>query len=107
MSITTLTLFELEEEDHDYPSFDCPNCEKGIVGIGQTFQVVVPKGTLSANRVGDISFFHYTCDRCDFKVLTTEWDAEHIVRRTSKAVHYHDPVDHFVTDCAKCIEERS
>lgn len=47
-------------------------CPKGIVTVGITDTVTFPQGILASNRVGAITFYHYTCDRCDYKILTTQ-----------------------------------
>jgi len=65
-------LVEVEEEDFDlYNSKGCPNCEKGIVSIGKVAEVIFPKGILASDNIGEIKFYHYTCDRCEYKILTT------------------------------------
>jgi len=69
-----ITFSQNLEDGYDiYGSFDCPHCEKGIVSIGYTYSVVFPKGILSADKVGNIRLEHYTCDRCEFKMLTNKY----------------------------------
>lgn len=59
----------------DYPVRDCPSCPKGFVTVGMTKEVKFPKGILASNRVGEITFTHLTCDRCNYKILTTDYHA--------------------------------
>lgn len=62
-----------EEESSDlYNSIGCPVCEKGIVTISFMDRVTFPAGVLASDRWGKPEFYHYTCDRCKYKILTTE-----------------------------------
>ena len=36
------------------------------------YEIVFPEGILAAKKYGKITFNHYTCDRCDFKILIDE-----------------------------------
>ena len=68
-------LIQLDEDNdivEEFPLRDCPSCSKGLVGVGMTKEVKFPKGILASNRVGEITFTHLTCDRCDYKILTTD-----------------------------------
>ena len=60
---------EADTDNYDYPSFDCPKCEKGLVTIGAVSKITFPKGILAGDNQGEQRFYHYTCDRCDFKIL--------------------------------------
>ena len=61
-----------------YGSFDCPKCEKGIITIGIIREIIIPAGVLCAEQYGEQKFYHYTCDRCGFKILVQdESDIKH------------------------------
>jgi hypothetical protein len=53
-------------------SFECPRCERGIVMIGKVNEIKFPSGILASNKYGEQIFYHYTCDRCDFKILVQD-----------------------------------
>jgi len=77
---------KIESSDNDvddsmcgiYGSFDCPKCEKGIITVGVVREIIFPAGLLCAEKYGEQRFYHYTCDRCGFKILVQdESDIKH------------------------------
>ena len=70
MSSVEVKLIEIDERNLDvYPTQDCPDCPKGIVTIGHQAEIEFPPGSLASDRIGKIKFNHFTCDRCNFKIL--------------------------------------
>ena len=63
---------DIDDDMSEYPIRDCPSCEKGIVTIGLIDLIIFPKGILASNDIGNIKFYHFTCDRCSYKILTTK-----------------------------------
>lgn len=64
---------DINDDLSEYPSFECPMCNKGIVTIGKIDLIRFPSGFLSAVKYGDIDLNHFTCDRCDYKLLTNKF----------------------------------
>lgn len=71
---------EIEEHDvnddelEDMDSYSCPKCAKGIVTIGLVSEITFPEGVLCTEKYGKQIFYHYTCDKCNFKILVQDPD---------------------------------